>query len=192
MKRYHLVSLVLACGLALLSALPALAWPDQPPDFATISGPGITGEVKITDPNLLAALALGAVEDFGRGPLAAAPKVGAGYVITRYFYGGTFNFARLTYYLDAAGGPGYLYFEDGPDLEGSHTPFNGQWLSVTASGAAALRTIIETVAPPPAAAPAQFPWPVIAWAMFAALLAAAAVGGVVWQRRAARRRLVTS
>jgi len=187
MRHSRLFSMALALGLAAATALPALAWPDQPPDFATIAGPGIVGEVKITDASLLASLALGAVEDFGTGPLAAAPKVGEGYVITRYFYGGTFNFARLTYYPAAAGAPGYVYFEDGPQLEGSHTPYDGRWLYVTASGAAALQKILETVVnPAPASAPAQrpVPWTALGWAALLAACAVAAAGALALRRRA--------
>src|SRR5919108_5584670 len=99
---------IAAIALLTLPAYLALAWPNQPPDKATISGPGLKGEVEITDKAALAALALGTMEDFKQGPIAA-PQVGEGYVITRYFYGGTFNFARLHYYPNPSG-RSYLYW----------------------------------------------------------------------------------
>jgi hypothetical protein len=132
--------------LLVLTTHLAFAWPDQPPDFATISGPGLIGSVKITDPDQLAALKLGAVEDFELGVLFTPPHVeGAGYQITRYFYNGTFNFASLHYYPDPAGGPGYLYFEDGPDLRGNHTPYHDHWLGATPQGAVALKQLLAHI-----------------------------------------------
>jgi hypothetical protein len=101
-------------GLAVLTLLilttgAALAWPDQPPDRATLSGPGLTGEIEITGKENLAALKLGALEDFTHGPIAA-PSVGEGYRITRYFYEATFNFGVLRYTPDPSGGRGYVFF----------------------------------------------------------------------------------
>jgi hypothetical protein len=57
--------------LVLLStlAVAALALAKGPPDKATISGPGLKGEVEITDPGSLAYLGLGALGDFGLGAL---------------------------------------------------------------------------------------------------------------------------
>src|SRR5262245_7028359 len=104
-----------AMALLLMTASLALAWPDQPPDRVTISGPGLAGSVTITDPAQLTVFKLGALEDFDQGVLATPPQVtGAGYQIERYFYGGTFHFASLRYFPDPGGGAGYLYFQDGP------------------------------------------------------------------------------
>ncbi len=148
-----LVALVLTTSLA-------LAWPDQPPDFATISGPGLVGTIKITNPDQLAAFKLGTLEDFDQGTLAEPPPVtGEGYQITRYFDGGAFNFASLRYYPDPAGGAGYLFFEDGPDFTGDHTPFNGHWLRARPEGEAALRQVLAQLGAPlesPATSPVAF------------------------------------
>ena len=120
----------------------ALAWPNQPPDRATISGPSLKGEVEITDKDVLAALKLGMFEELA-GPQRAAPPVsGEGYTIKLWFYGGEFNFATLHYYPDPAGGNGYVRWDDGPDLTGNHTEFNGQWLRVTPRGEAAMRKLL--------------------------------------------------
>ncbi len=186
MRHSRLLSMALALGLAAMTTLPALAWPDQPPDFATITGPGIVGEVKITDASLLASLALGAVEDFDQGVLEKPPEVSEGYVISRYFYEGTFNFARLTYYPDPAGGAGYLYFEDGPQLEGSHTPFNGRWLYATPAGEVGLQRILDTVVTPaarPAPALTPVPWQALGWAALLAASLMALAGGAVLRGR---------
>ena len=123
--------LLTALGLVLLliaaTLTTALAWPDQPPDKAVISGPGIEGEVQIKDAAVLKALKLGTIEDFDSGRISA-PNVSGGYKIVRYFYGGSFDFARLTYYPMPQGQRSYLYWDDGPMLEGDHTPYHKQWL----------------------------------------------------------------
>lgn len=128
-------------GLMAITATLALAWPDQAPDKATISGPGLWGEIQITDPQALLALKLGTLEDLDRGPIDA-PKVGDGYKITRWFYGGTFNFAQLIYYPERDGSLGVVYWDDGPDLTGSHTPFHQKWLNTKPEGDAAMAKLI--------------------------------------------------
>ncbi len=140
-----ILALMGAMVLLLTTATAALAWPDQPPDRATISGPGLQGEIEITDKAILAALQLGAFEDFAHGPIAAPQVSGEGYTIKRWFYGGEFNFATLHYYPDPAGGNGYVRWDDGPDLTGDHTEFNGQWLRVTDKGDAAMRKLLPSL-----------------------------------------------
>ncbi len=131
-------------GLLLLTTFAiTLAWPETAPDRATISGPGLSGEVEITDPAVLNALKLGGVEDFKRGVLAA-PKVGEGYRITRYFYQGTFNFGLLHYYR-VDGQASYVYFEDGPDLEGNHTMYHQKWFHATPTGDAAMKQFLVSL-----------------------------------------------
>ncbi len=123
----------------------AFAWPDQPPDRATISGPGLNGEIEITDKDVLAALKLGVFEDL-EGPQLEAPQVsGEGYTIRRWFYGGEFNFATLHYYPDPVGGNGYIRWDDGPDLTGDHTEYNGQWLRVTPKGETVMRKLLSSL-----------------------------------------------
>jgi hypothetical protein len=188
-----LATLVALSAWLLASPHPALAWPEEPPEWATVSGPGLKGEIKITDEETLAALKLGALEDFDRGALAAPPNVsGPGYQITRYFYKGTFNFAQLTYYPDPAGGTGYLYWQDGPDLDGDPTPYNGQWLYATPAGEAALKHLLATGAPqqpPSAPAPAQSlsagPSPSVLIGLLGVIASALAASIVLLRRRPA-------
>jgi len=68
---------------------------------------------------------------------------GSDYKIARFFYGGEFDFARLTYYPDPAGGRGYLYWEDGPMLQGDHTPYDEQWMYVNASAETELCSLLK-------------------------------------------------
>ena len=123
----------------------ALAWPNQPPDHATISGPGLKGEIEIADKEVLAALKLGVFEDLASPQREAPPVRGEAYTIRRWFYGGEFNFATLHYYPDPAGGNGYVLWDDGPDLTGNHTEYNGQWLPVTPKGEAAMRKLLVSL-----------------------------------------------
>jgi hypothetical protein len=187
----------IACAFLMVFALLlattrlALAWPDQPPDKALISGAGLTGEVEITDPDILKALKLGAIEDFEQGMVAPPQDLGEGYRITRYFYDGTFNFGVLHYYPNPAGGTGYVRFEDGPDLQGNHTQYNGQWFHVTPEGEAAMQRLFTQMGAQPASTPvASGGAPVIV-----SLLAA--IGGVLlitWlvQSRTQRTRVAES
>ena len=121
----------------------APAWPDQPPDKVLISGPGIEGQVEIKEPQALAIFRLGHLEDLNT-VVATPPQDKAGYKIVRFFYGGTFDFARLTYHPDP-GGRGYLYWEDGPALTGNHTPYDAQWMYVNASSESELRSLLQQV-----------------------------------------------
>ena len=136
------LALTIVVGLLLSVVGVAFAWPDQPPDRATISGPGLNGETDITDKDVLAAMKLGVLEEL-EAPQTEAPQVsGEGYTIRRWFYGGEFNFATLHYYPDPAGGNGYVRWDDGPDLTGDHTPYNGRWLRITERGEAAVQKVL--------------------------------------------------
>lgn len=135
------IALVLVLLLGSFSLVEA--WPDTPPAKAFISGPGIEGQVQITDKPVLDALRLGGVEDMARGVIARPAVAWEGFKITRYFDGGTFHFGDLTYYPNAEGTRGAVYFEDGPMLEGDHTAYNNRWLYATASGDQVLQGFLK-------------------------------------------------
>jgi hypothetical protein len=139
-----LFSAVGAILLALVTTAIALAWPDQPPDKVLISGPGIVGQVQVKGEQALAIFRLGNLEDVAAldPPSAAPPEVGPGYKIVRFFDSGEFDFARLTYYPDPRHERGYLYFEDGPMLQGNHTPYNQTWLRAKPAGEQKLRELL--------------------------------------------------
>jgi len=129
-------------GLVLV-ALPtayAFAWPDQPPDAAFVSNPNLNGEVAITDVALLKLLCLGCVEDFSTS--VPEPESQVRYTIHRHFYDDTFDFGVLTY-VPANGG--YVRFDDGPDLVGTPTVFNGQWYRVKPEAQIQLSQFIATL-----------------------------------------------
>jgi hypothetical protein len=131
-------------AILLLSATSALvlAWPNQPPDKVLISGPGIEGQVEVRDESARAIFRLGELEDLeGKSP--TPPRLSGGYKIVRFFYGGEFNFAQLTYYPNPSGGRGYLYWEDGPMLQGDHTEYNQAWLYTKPDGEEKLRALLK-------------------------------------------------
>lgn len=193
MKLRNLVMSVLLLAAMMLTTGFRLAWPDQPPDRATISGPGIAGVAEITDRNMLDALQLGAFEDFYTGSIKAPSVSGEGYHITRYFYGSKFNFGGLIYYPPTANAPrGVLQFNDGPQLEGNHTPYNGQWLYATSQGDAAMQNMFVALGVSPSrtpSAPNSVPALNPQWLM--ALIAAGliAVGGSLMLARKRANRL---
>jgi hypothetical protein len=141
-KFTHLLScFCLAIGLMVSTTAITLAWPEDPPDKVTISGPGLKGEVEVTDPEIRAALSLGAIEDFEHGPIPA-PNVGEGYQITRYFYDASFDFGRLRYHPNPTGERGYIFFEDGPELDGDPSQYNGKWFYTTPQGDEVMRRLL--------------------------------------------------
>ena len=170
-----LASIILLAALLAATTSVARAWPDQPPDKAFISGPGIKGDVEITDKETLTALKLGAIEDFSQGTIAKPNVSGEGYKITRYFYGATFNFATLHYYPDPSGGRGYVFFEDGPGLSGDHTAYNGHWFYATPEGDAAMQRLLNQLGVRPRSeaavtAPIRAPLPAVLLAALAGVL----------------------
>ena len=145
MKPFRLhMRLFLLLALLVLAAQVARAWPDAPPDRAFISGPGLDGDIEIKDKATLEALKLGSMEDFERRSITPPAVSGEGYKITRYFEGGSFNFATLYYYPNPEG-PGYIFFEDGSDLVGNHTLYNNRWFYVTPQGEVAIQNLLTSL-----------------------------------------------
>src|SRR5581483_5645354 len=132
-------------ALMLFSAVSlALAWPDQPPSRAFISGRGIESGVEITNPDLLDDLRLGGLEDLGWGPVQKPEGLGVPYQIRRYFENNTFRFADLTYYPNPNGARSYVYWEDGSQLSGDHTPFHKKWLYTNSSADHAMQVFLQS------------------------------------------------
>ena len=138
------IRLFLLLVLLVSAAQIARAWPDAPPDRAFISGPGLDGDVEIKDQTTLEALKLGSMEDFEQRSITPPAVKGEGYKITRYFEGGSFNFATLHYYPNPDG-LGYVFFEDGSDLVGNHTLYNNRWFYVTPQGEAAMQNLLTSL-----------------------------------------------
>jgi hypothetical protein len=144
MRRYWGI-LLLVVGV-LLGVSPVLA--KGPPDKAVISGPGITGEVAITDAATLADMGLGSLEDF-QSPLNAPSQTAAGYQIDRFFRnGGTFQpFDRLVYYPPASGERGRIFYAGMAVVGYGSSDYDGKWFRATAAGDAAMQRLLGHLAP---------------------------------------------
>jgi hypothetical protein len=157
MKHRILYSTLGAVLLLAATAALALAWPDQPPEKVLISGPGIEGQVEVKDAQSLSIFRLGTLEDFNERS-SVTSQIGTGYKIVRFFDGGEFNFAQLTYYPNPSSERGSVYFEDGPMLQGNHTPYNQTWLYTKPDAEQKLRALLKQLgAKLDNAAPAQVP-----------------------------------
>jgi hypothetical protein len=173
MKLIH--AFLWAIALTLIAVPLAFAWPDQPPDSATISGPGLKGNVAITDPAILAALKLGNVEDFTAS--VPEPISTVRYTIHRVFEN-SFDFGTLTY-VPADGG--YVYFEDGASME-NHTPYHDHWYRITPAGQRALTGLLPQIAPVSAAVPLPAPNNAVVWPWTVTLCVALILVGLLTRR----------
>jgi hypothetical protein len=144
MKHKILCATLTASLLIVATAALALAWPDQPPDKVLISGPEIEGQLEIKSEEARGLFRLGYLEDLEAGS-PVPPQLNAGYQIVRYFGGGGFEFARLTYYPNPNGGRGYLFWEDGPMLQGGHTPYHATWLYARPEAEVKLRALLKNL-----------------------------------------------
>lgn len=178
----------IALGTALLLALTAgaaWAWPEEPFARIDISGPGINGVASVTDAELLKPMTIGGFMDFSRS-LPEPQGLAEGYELHRYFLnadGSYWDFDRVMYYPDPAGGPGYVNYLEGIGYGPAHNA--GKWFRATPEGEAAMQNILRAImAPASVAAPQLAPmfnaWPLLIALALAALLA---VGGIVLQRR---------
>src|SRR6187399_2586007 len=136
MKKFYLTAITFGL-VALLSANLVLAkgaW-----SKVEISGDGIPGVIDITDPGLLEVLALATFEDVMSGSIDPPEVVGGGYKMLRGWDDarGTFMpFDEVHYYLDPAGGPGYLYYVG---LVDGSSEFDHHWYRVTQNGEDAIQ-----------------------------------------------------
>jgi LPXTG-motif cell wall-anchored protein len=178
-------------ALALLAALTtvSLALAKGPPDKLTISGPGLQGEIEVTDPALLADIGFGGLEEFdsnGRHGIPE-PAVGEGYTLIRLLRNpnGTFQpWDQLRYYPNALDGRGVVFYDG---LIGPNTSeFDGRWYFARPAGEAGMQRLLATLgvtAPVPQALPATGATTARPWliGLGAALLLA---GGLLHRRRA--------
>jgi hypothetical protein len=131
--------------LGVMGVETARAWPELPPVKAFLSGPGLEGRVEITDPDVLATLRLGGLEDMETGRVKEPESPGEGYEIVRYFEEGEFRYGDLVYYPARGGEHGLVYFEDGPDTVGDHSPFHKTWLLTTTEGERTFSRYLESL-----------------------------------------------
>jgi hypothetical protein len=163
----------------------AWAWPDEPFARIDIRGPGIQGVASITDAELLRPMTIDGFMSFDRN-LPQPEGLGEGYELHRYFVnqdGSLWDFDRVMYYPDPAGGPGYVNYLEGI---GYGPVWNaGNWFRVTPAGEAAWQAIMTSIAASasatkPASIPATAPGPILIGLTVAAVLA---LSGILLQLR---------
>jgi hypothetical protein len=145
MTRNRFTAVMLALLLLCAVGSSARAWPEQPPDKAFVSGPGIGEREEIRDVQVLQALRLGGLEDMAHGVIPLPRVNGEGFKIIRYFEGGSFRYADLTYYPNVEGARGVVYFQDGPDVQGDRSPFHEKWLYATSDGERIVRSYLANM-----------------------------------------------
>lgn len=142
MRLFRLFVLVLMlAGMAL--ALPA-ALAKGPPNRVLITGPGIGGEIVITDALLLQWMALGKFDDLFSGDIDAPDDLDeeSGYEIVRQYAiaGGNFmTFDRIMYYPHPDGELGYIHYVG---LEHGGSEYDGRWFHITPEGEAILTALL--------------------------------------------------
>lgn len=211
MARMALAALGMWALLALTAATTAGATPacpvcDGPPDKVTISGPGLTGAVEVTDRE--AVRSLGVDVFFGlseQRQAITAPAVSAGYELVRYYNTVNGSFDRLRYYPSAPGRSGTIYYvglTSGGQALAHALGLDarvGQWFMATPQEDAAMQHTLTTLNAPPqastapasGAAPEKLAqvsdvWPQIIW-LLAIVLGTLGVVGIFGVSRRWRR-----
>jgi hypothetical protein len=131
----------LALGLLLVTASAALAWPEGPFTEVNISGPGIDGTATITGAGL-GGMTLDNFTDYSTA-IAAPTQLGAAYELHRHFIhesGQPWDFDRVIYYFDPAGGPGYVFYAQAIGYGPSH--HQGRWFRATGQSVEIMRGIL--------------------------------------------------
>jgi len=204
------IALLLTTGGALAKpACPVCG----PPEKVTVSGQGLTGVIAVTDPATLRAL--GTIVFFAWDEprsAVAAPQVGAGYDLTRYYNAEAGGFDHLRYYPSPAGGPGAIFYV-GPTGSGDSRQIAqvvgldarvGKWYTATPQEDAAVQQLLRAanatglLSTVPATRATAEPRSTVADAgaslAWLLVLGALGTGGIIgigtvrWRRRAASRR----
>jgi hypothetical protein len=150
MTRKHIVAVIFALVMAMMTAGAALAWPVEPFSEVEVSGPGIEGVAVVTGDSL-GGMTIENFTDFSN-TVEAPAQLGAAYALHRYFWdetGQLWDFDRVIYTFDPAGGPGYVFYEEGVGFEPSHN--EGKWFRATPQAAEIMRGILTPLGAWPAA-----------------------------------------
>lgn len=131
---------------------------------------------------MLKSLCLGCFENFNA--VVTEPESQVRYTIHRNFYDNTFDFGILTY-VPADGG--YVRFDDGDELVGSHTEYDGHWFRVKPEAQTPMNTFIGTLSPTMSSAtststPSNFN---AVWVWICILMSVLAGAGLVASRKLA-------
>ena len=130
---------IFALILALIILVPTAAFAKGEFDYITVKGPGIVGEIDVTNPALTQDFF--AFADFSQGEVPAPVDPGQGYQIVRVYVEFTDSkpkdlpFDQLHYYPYT----GYVYY-DGV-VEGS-SEYDGKWYAANPAAEAPIRSVL--------------------------------------------------
>src|SRR5512138_2532133 len=131
MVRY-LRSLLLALLVITISASFALAWPGGAPRQVSVSGPGLKGQVVVSEPALMIGLGSEQFVDFVQ-PARPAAGLSNGFIVTRYTRedpsSPTEWVDRFAYYPHPSGGRGYVQYLGSE--QGGGEAFKDKWFYPT-------------------------------------------------------------
>ncbi len=159
-------------ALVLLFLTTGIAAAKSSANWVTITGPGLTGEVTVTDPALLASVGPNKIADYrnplgptitSTGPhmpysrphvpysvilqreqLSAPPDTGPAYELTEYFQDGRGQVSalQLHYHPSISGSPGYIFFVG--FLDDGFADSDGQWYPVSPAAERAIQEILTS------------------------------------------------
>lgn len=171
------------CTLLLILLTNRTVLAKGPPDKITVTGPGLPGEIEITDSQTVDSFSMGKFVDFNT-PINEPNGLDVGYEITRWYrVGGTALKAidRFDYYANPRGNNGYVFYEgiiDKMFIYGG-SPNDGKWFRVTEGGELAMRQIFTEYGVPTAVNSSQLTLPTefLTWVGYGGLLV---IGGAVF------------
>lgn len=135
---------VLISSLMILTIGSHVALAKGPANKIVITGPGVEGELEITDQETLNSLSMTRLEDFLHGQLENPPLVGdEGYEMTRYFETGPEQFRpfdKVVYYPVPEEGRGYIFYDG--IIDGS-SEYDDHWFNATPEGYATMQRILS-------------------------------------------------
>jgi hypothetical protein len=107
-----------------------------------LKGPGLKGEVEITDRSMLEHLSIGLLESFD-APVSKLPSLGAGYELTRYIQepkGDPFALDHIHYFPVLSEKQDYVFYDG---MVGNYfSDQAGKWFLTTKDGTAAMRKLL--------------------------------------------------
>jgi len=151
--------LVTLCFLA----IPSIALAKGPFSYITIKGPGISGDLSVTDPVMLDFFAFA---DFSKGGIAEPSNPGEGYEVIRSFVdenNKVQNWDLLYYYPDT----GYVYYDG---LINGSSEYDKQWYVARPEVEAGFRAVLAESAR-------------LMWIPYAALIVMLIIFAVAYNRR---------
>ncbi len=140
MLRRSLHASAVALTVSLLTASAALA--KGAPSKVTITGPGLRGEVEITDPALLQAFSFSQFENLNQKIEAPHVAPGVAYVVTRYAQDeeSLAPWDRVIYYSGPQGELAAVFLE-GP-IGPNSSELDGGWYQASPAGDATMRRVL--------------------------------------------------